>query len=585
MSMDISLGLAIATIIGSISGISGYFLMRQKFMRELEAGKRNQEELARRAYETAVLKEIGERIGYSLDGAKIVEIISGSLGGLLPYSTVSYLIINDESEKVIFACSVKESVSREFVKEVKAKVLAAVSEMTQKPLLTSEVDESITGVILDEKLKDPVRSYFNLPIVVLGKLMGLINVASVKTNLYNDENTEVLYKIARQASDAVSKLQEVLENEKGRLSQAVQSLSEGLLMVDTNYRLLLTNQKLSELLSIAQVPTLFDIVNALSGQLDLRTKMEEVVSKGETLAPWEIVAGGKVLQVLASRVVDNKTGKPIAIVVLFHDITDAKSLEKLRQDFTAMMVHELRAPLTSIKSTVEMLKENMQKVTSDELVKSLATINSSSGSMLKLVADLLDVAKIEAGKFDIISEAGNVGDAAREQVESFRPMAAAKNLKLTYEVGSDLGQGYFDKVRLKQVLNNLLSNAVKYTDFGEVIVKVNPRLVNGYPVDILVSVSDTGVGVEQDQIDKLFSKFGQLEAGKKKTGNSGLGLYIAKGIVEGWGGKIWVESQGSKMGATFNFTVPLASKTTKGDRIQEGEFGSIEGNSQKVAQA
>ncbi|MBI2327953.1 hypothetical protein HYU92_06575 [Candidatus Curtissbacteria bacterium] len=583
--MDISLGLAIATIIGSISGISGYFLMRQKFMRELEAGKRNQEELARRAYETAVLKEIGERIGYSLDGAKIVEIISGSLGGLLPYSTVSYLIINDESEKVIFACSVKESVSREFVKEVKAKVLAAVSEMTQKPLLTSEVDESITGVILDEKLKDPVRSYFNLPIVVLGKLMGLINVASVKTNLYNDENTEVLYKIARQASDAVSKLQEVLENEKGRLSQAVQSLSEGLLMVDTNYRLLLTNQKLSELLSIAQVPTLFDIVNALSGQLDLRTKMEEVVSKGETLAPWEIVAGGKVLQVLASRVVDNKTGKPIAIVVLFHDITDAKSLEKLRQDFTAMMVHELRAPLTSIKSTVEMLKENMQKVTSDELVKSLATINSSSGSMLKLVADLLDVAKIEAGKFDIISEAGNVGDAAREQVESFRPMAAAKNLKLTYEVGSDLGQGYFDKVRLKQVLNNLLSNAVKYTDFGEVIVKVNPRLVNGYPVDILVSVSDTGVGVEQDQIDKLFSKFGQLEAGKKKTGNSGLGLYIAKGIVEGWGGKIWVESQGSKMGATFNFTVPLASKTTKGDRIQEGEFGSIEGNSQKVAQA
>ena len=437
------------------------------------------------------MKEIGERIGYSLDGAKIVEIISGSLGGLLPYSTVAYIITREDDEKVIFECSVKESVSNQFVKEVKAKMLAAVSEMTQKPLLASEVDESITGVILDEKSTESVRSFFNLPVVVLGKLAGLINVASTRQNLYNDENSEVLYKIARQASDAVSKLQEVLENEKGRLTQAVQSLGDGLMMVDTNYRLLFANKRLCQLLSVVDNVRIFDIINALSGQLDLRSKMEETLAQEDAAAPVEIVVKDKVLQVFASRVLDNKTGKPIAIVVLFQDITDAKKLERLRQDFTAMMVHELRAPLTSIKSATEMVRTDRAKVTGEQLNHYFSVIDSTSQSMLVLVSDLLDVAKIEAGKFDIICENGNLADAVLDRVEGFRPTAETKNLKLTVDVAENLPEAYFDKVRIKQVLNNLLSNAIKYTDAGEIVVKVAQRLVDSHPVDILVSVADT----------------------------------------------------------------------------------------------
>ena len=559
--MDITYVLVVFTLIGSFAGIIGYFLMKRKFLRELAAGKANQGELARRVYETSVLKEIGERIGYSLDGAKIVEIISGSLGGLLPYSTVSYLIIREEDEKAVFECAVKESVSGEFIKGVKRKMLAAVSEMTQKPLLTSEVDESITGVILDEKSTEPVRSFFNLPIVVLGKLAGLINVASTKADMYSDDNSEVLYKIARQASDAVSKLQEVLENEKGRLTQAVQSLADGLMMVDTNYRLLFANKKLCQLLSITDAPRIFDIINALSGQLDLRSKMEETLASENPLQPGEIIVRDKVLMIFTSKVLDSKTGKPIAIVVLFQDISDAKKLEKLRQDFTAMMVHELRAPLTSIKSATELVKNDLSKVSSEQLTKYFSVIDSTSQSMLELVSALLDVAKIEAGKFDVICEAGDIASAVRERVDSFGPGAQGKNLKLTVDIADNLSEAFFDKVRIKQVLNNLLSNAIKYSDAGEIIVKVSERLVDERPVDILVSVADTGIGVEADQVEKLFSKFGQLEAGREKAPlrSSGLGLYIAKGIVEGWKGKIWVESAGTKMGSTFYFTVPIAA--------------------------
>src|SRR3972149_7757012 len=253
--MDTTVTLAVVMVIGTFAGIFGYYFERQKFNEELARRKKREEELARKAYETIILKEIGDRIGYSLDGAKIIEIISGSLGRLLPFSTVSYMILNEKGEKIIFSCMVAETISPAFVDDVRTKMLAAFSEMAQKPFNKSDLDESVRGVILDEELTDLVGSYFNLPIVISGKLAGIINVAAREKDLYNQENTEVLYRIARQASEAVSKLNEVLENEKARLSQAVQALSDGLMMVDENYKLVLTNRKVADLLGTIANPS------------------------------------------------------------------------------------------------------------------------------------------------------------------------------------------------------------------------------------------------------------------------------------------------------------------------------------------
>ena len=557
--MDITIGLAYIAIIGTLAGIIGYFLMRAKFLRELEIGKGREVMLARHAYETAVLKEIGDRIGYSLNAVKIVEIISRSLGQLLSYSTVSYMIFIESDEKIRFDCNVKETVSGNFIKDVKSKMLAALSEMLAEPLVDIDVDESIAGTILDETENSRVLSFFNLPIIIMDKVVGLITVASKKPNLYGRDETDVLYRIARQASEAVSKLQGVLENEKSKLAQAVESLSDGLLMVDTKYRLILANRKLRELLGTVANPKIFDIVNALAGNFDVRTKMEEAVSKDEPLPPQEIVIKDKVLEVFVSKVQGRPSYKPMGVVVLFHDITDVKSLEKLRQDFTAMMVHELRAPLTGIKSTVEMIKTNPSRISAVDLSKYLSTIDTTSQTMLELVNDLLDVAKLEAGKFDVVSEEGDLAAIIIERAEGFRAKAYEKNLAINVDIEKNLPKGLFDKVRIKQVFNNLISNAIKYTDSGEITIRAACELVDSNPIDILVSVSDTGIGIEPDAVDGLFSKFGQLAAGKKKgAGSSGLGLYITKEIVEAWGGRIWVESQGLGTGSTFRFTVGLA---------------------------
>ena len=539
---------------------AGFILVRQKYTGEVAASKQREEEFKRKMYEAEVLKEIGDRIGYSLDAAKIVEIISGSLGKLLPHSTICHMLFDKKEDKVNFSCSVNEPVSPLFIKDVREKMIISSKEILQKPIMESEISESIAGAVLDEKLQGFVRSYFNLPIVISGKLVGMINVSSTRADLYDHANTEFLFTIAKNAASAVSKLQEVLENEKNKLLQAVDSLSEGVIMVDTKYKLVLVNRKLKQLLALMDSPALFDIVNALSGTLDLRSLVDEAIAQDDDLPPREIEVRDKVLQVLASKVIDKKSQKEIGVVVLFHDITDAKSLEKLRNDFTSMMVHELRAPLTSIKSTIELLQEGIYKKTATDLDKQLSSVQSTAQTMLEVVNDLLDVAKMEAGKFDVISEAGDLKDAIRDRAEAFKSLAAAKNLKITVEIAENLPKAYFDKVRIKQVLNNLLSNAVKFSNSGEIKIKASPQQDKSAPMDIVVSVTDLGIGIEPDEGDKLFSRFGQLVRGSRSLAakGSGLGLYIAKGIVEAMGGSIWYESEGAGYGSTFYFTVPAA---------------------------
>ncbi len=561
-SLFFPISIAISTI---LSVILVYLVMRAKLQNVLSVSRKREGELLRKAYEATVLKEIGDRIGYSLDAVKIVEIISGSLGRLLPYSTVANMILDKKREKILFSININEPVGASFVNQVENVMTLAFSEMQSKPVYKTDVEKAVSGNVIDDENKQPVRSFFNLPIFISGEIIGIINVSSTVGNLYNDENTEVLYRIAQLASGAVSKLHEVLENEKSRLSQAVASLADGLLMVDKNFRLVLVNRRLTQLLGTVDNPSLFDIVNSLSGKFDLRTKMEEAFEKDGNTLVSEISVGEKTLQVTASKVVDKKKHAVGGIVVLFHDITDAKALEKLRADFTSMMVHELRAPLTSIKSTTELLQEELTKTPKEQIVNYLKTVDSTANTMLELVNDLLDVSKMEAGKFDVVLDEGDIAEAIVERVESFKVMASAKGLSLVSKVGKNLPRAYFDKVRIKQVLNNLVSNAIKYTQHGEIIVSADVETVNGDPADIVVSVSDTGIGISEEEGEKLFLRFGQLERGKLATNvkSSGLGLFITKGIVEASGGKIWYKSEGENMGTTFYFTVLLAQNLKK----------------------
>lgn len=513
-------------------------------------------ELQQRLYQIQVLKEIGERIGYSLDTGKIVEIITSSLGNLLEYDTVSYVVVLEDSDELVFKCHVNNSVPHTFLDEVKDKMLLAVSTIMNKEYRQNALDESVTGNILDDNLRVGLESYFNLPVIIGDKLVGLINVASHEKGQYGDAQASILYSITNQAATAVSKLQAVLESEKGKLSSVINSMTDGVLMVDMHNQLLVSNPAVRKLLEItgADETTMYDIVDALAGKVDLRTKIEQAIGMREPIVVPEVQLRNHVLEMTITPV-RSQQGDQLGAAVVLHDITTEKDLEKVRQDFTAMMVHELRAPLTAVRWSSESLEKVVAGGTVDHMkVKETAmTIGAASRNMLELVNDLLDVAKIEAGKFDLNIQEYDIVAIIQEQVQTFKALAESKHLELKMTVPEKFVLKC-DKIRIGQALENLLSNAIKYTDGGEVMVSFTQDQQNKIAV---VSVHDSGVGVPKEDLPMLFSKFRQLKNVDNARKGTGLGLVVTKGIIEAHGGKIWAESAGENMGTTFSFSLPL----------------------------
>jgi len=584
--MSLAYLISAVAIFGLLAFAVAFTAMWRRYTRLLSSSTAKEGELAQKVYEADVLRVVGEEIGYSLDASKIIEIISASLDNLLPYSVISYLVDPEmPGRKVKFWSKVKEAVGPKYVHDIKLKMVAAYSEMMQKDLIDTDVEEGVSGGLIQGGGSGEVGSFFNLPVVISGKVVAIVNISSTKKNLYNEGNTEVLYRMAKQVSEAVSRVQDLIKNEKGKLSQALEFLSDGVLMVDAHLNLLVANDTLKKMLGLPEHPTILDVFTKIDGKLDLRTIIETATKSDSNLEKKEIEIAGRNLEVVASRVVSAKNGQPIGVVVSFYDATDSRNLVKLRSEFMALMVHELRAPLTTINSTVEYIKEEgLASFKQDEIEHHLNVIESTSQSMLELVSGLLDVAKIEAGKFDIISEPGDLGLTVADEVDSFKPLAEEKKLQLELKMESDLPPAYFDRVRIRQVLDNLLSNAIKYTDSGVVTVRVVKEVVNGQPVDILVSIEDTGIGIEQSGLTKLFSKFGQLESGRTKADgkSTGLGLFISNGVVHAMGGKIWAESPGPGLGSTFSFTVPLAREDQP--VLSDGEH-DIVFSTKKIARA
>ncbi len=537
--------------------LSVYFYKSFKERQILKLEVNQSLELQQKVYQAQVLKEIGERIGYSLDTAKIVDIITSSLGNLLDYDTVAYMVL-EEDGKVVFKCHVQNTVNHEFIDEVKEKMLLSYGAILNRAIQPKSLDESITGNILDDGLKVKVQSFFNLPVVISQKLVGIINVASNESGRYGEEQASILYAITNQAATAVSKLQAVLESEKDKLSAVIYSLTDGVITIDLSNQIAVYNPVVKDILGIAKDTqlTMYDVVDSLAGKVDLRTKIEQSIAEGKIMTVPEVILKDKALEVTISPVKDNQ-GQIIAASVLFHDITTEKSLEKLRQEFTAMMVHELRAPLTAVRWSSESLLKSVSAasgVDSAKIKDTMITIETASNNMLELVNDLLDVAKIEAGKFELNLQEYDLVEIINEQAKVFRPQAEVKHLAISVIAPTKFVLK-LDRVRVNQVLGNLISNAIKYSDAGQIDISINSDVE---AKKVIVAVKDTGIGVSREDLADLFSKFKQLKTGDRSRKGTGLGLVVSKGIVEAHGGTIWAESPGENLGTTFYFSLPLS---------------------------
>ena len=237
-------------------------------------------------------------------------------------------------------------------------------------------------------------------------------------------------------------------------------------------------------------------------------------------------------------------------------VEDLRNLTKLKGAFVNAVSHDLRIPLTGIMGYAEFLEEGIGGELNEQQAEFARQILEASKRMTGLLNDLLDYARMEAGKFHVEPRPVPLRPVIDQALSTFRPALEKKRLTLSVEVPAGLGEVLADPDRVVQVLSNLLSNAAKFTpEGGAIAVRVRPR-----PDDqaLEVAVADTGPGISEADQAHLFERFFQTEEGRK-AGGTGLGLSISKTLVEAQNGAIGVESRLGE-GSTFWFTLPLAEQ-------------------------
>ena len=564
------------------------FLLTKERQAKAVMQKREQD-ISRRMYELAILKELGDRVGYSLNVQQIIDIITNSLHQFIEYSAVSYMLLG--AEKVVFKVHLERSVHRHFVTDIRERMLGSLGALLNREFDKKMVQEVLSGAILIEELDEPVRSFFNIPLVIDEKVVGVLTVADTKGGLYKEEEMTILYKIIQQASKAVTSLQGVVRTEQAKLNAMVESMADGVVMTDADYRILVVNPAAKRAIGLEGKSeiTIFDFIDNLGGKVDMRGRLEESVKLNKSYASDKFLLRDKFYQAFIFPVrISDAMGEDSTLggVVIFHDVTHEVELEHVREDFTSMLVHELRTPLDVIKKFSAILKDSSKKTKPDARKEYLSSIYENSSGMLDLVNEILDVSKLQAGKFELARTMADIKAVIENRIDFFALSAKDKKITLKASNSKDLpSSASFDPERIKEVLNNLLSNSLKFTpEGGTVAVRAMLHHANAsvaaeltankvelpLPLpdealmvatdNILVLISDTGAGIAADKMGELFSKFKQLSGSEQLSGKkgSGLGLAIAKGIVEEHGGKIGVISKPG-LGSTFYFMLPLTS--------------------------
>lgn len=272
---------------------------------------------------------------------------------------------------------------------------------------------------------------------------------------------------------------------------------------------------------------------------------------------------------------------PLENASLYEEIKNTNKklerLERLKSEFISIVSHELRTPLTAIKNSLEICLSGKAGDVSSIMDKFLNMAKRNVTRLSGIINDLLDLSKVEAGKMDFKFEKTSINTPVEFMKTTFENVAKDKNIELILDVDNDIASTFIDSQRIEQVMSNLISNAIKFTnDGGQIVVKTENITVDEldkskllgsespiyYDNYVKVSVKDSGIGISEDDLKKVFDQFQQIENSlNRKNGGTGLGLPIAKQLIEAHKGFIWVDSE-VNVGTTFSFVIPVLSEKT-----------------------
>ena len=342
-----------------------------------------------------------------------------------------------------------------------------------------------------------------------------------------------------------------LTEERNLSSAILGSMVEGVAVVNSSERLLFANTGFAEILGLDVPPQSGSALVEVVRQTELLEGVRAVV-QGEPRVETEIVTGTLRQHFFAATVASVRAADTLGAVIVLHDITELRKLERVRRDFVANVSHEFKTPLTAIQGFAETLLGGAIDDPQNRL-RFLEIILEHSRRLARLTDDLLKLSKMDADKLELEIRRLSVAQFVESCIETTQRTAAEKDLRVSVNLQQPLPDIAADRRRLAEVLQNLLDNAMQYTPAGgQIMVGAS---ANG--AEVTITVSDTGIGIPQADQSRIFERFYRVDVARsREVGGTGLGLSISKHLVEAHGGRIWVESEVGQ-GSQFHFTVPI----------------------------
>ena len=419
----------------------------------------------------------------------------------------------------------------------------------------------------------PVLAILMAPILHLNELVGHIYVGEKGDGQeFSLEDEEILVVFASQAALAIANARRYREEQETRayLETLINTSPVGVAVFDAQTEEIVSyNRETARMFEGLRMPgyPLEQVLKVMTiRRADGREYTLEEVPVGQELKDGKppfaeeivySVPDGRSIAVLVNGTpIRGQDGEIISFVFTLQDMAPLKEMERMRAEFLAMVSHELRTPLTSVKGSITTLLDPSASLNPTETHQFHQIIDTQTDRMRELIADLLDVARIESGTLSVFPKPTEVADVMSEANNAFQSGGDKHDLHI--DLAPDLPLIMADRPRMIQVLNNLLANAARHSP------ETLPISVHASREGLLVAVtiSDKGKGIPAANLPHLFRKFSRLDA-EDQGGDTGLGLAICKGIVEAHGGRIWAESDGPGQGTTVSFTVPAVEHPEK----------------------
>ena len=376
--------------------------------------------------------------------------------------------------------------------------------------------------------------------------------------LSSDDTEDELTDLARALNETAAHLDRTirtLTGERNQSSAILRSMIEGVAVIDARERVVFCNRAFAEILNLDPARLEGRPLVELVRQADLLDLARRALAGTDNLQ-GSLIIGTVMPRSFAVTATPVKSLEPAAngAVIVLHDITELRRLERVRQDFVANVSHEFKTPLTAIQGFAETLLGGALEDEKNNR-RFLEIIRDHAARLGRLTDDLLKLARIEAGKLDVQYQPVSVAELVEGCAATTLFKASQRNIALNLSYPPELPAVRGDAGLLREVLQNLLDNAVQYTSPGG---RVDLSAVTR-DHEVVITVADTGIGIPLADQERIFERFYRVDAARsREVGGTGLGLSIAKHIVEAHGGRLWVESTVGA-GSQFHFSIPLAS--------------------------